>query len=162
MLKKAGVPALVSLKWPEAPREPDPELVESLRTLQTRDQAASAPMMLKKAGVPFAFYSDGVDAARDLQRAVKKAIDAGLSRDDAVRALTLSPAEIYGVADRLGSIEKGKIGNLVVTRGDIFDDRTKVEMVFVDGVKYIPPPEAPAGGRGAPAATEAPAPGGVR
>jgi hypothetical protein len=162
LLKKAGVPALVSLKWPEAPREPDPELVESLRTLQTRDQAASAPMMLKKAGVPFAFYSDGVDAARDLQRAVKKAIDAGLSRDDAVRALTLSPAEIYGVADRLGSIEKGKIGNLVVTRGDIFDDRAKVEMVFVDGVKYIPPPEAPAGGRGAPAATEAPAPGGVR
>jgi len=56
-----------------------PELVESLRTLQTRDQAASAPAALKKAGVPFAFYSDGVDAARDLQRAVKKAIDAGLS-----------------------------------------------------------------------------------
>ena len=162
LLKKAGVPALVSLKWPEAPRDPDPELVESLRTLQTRDQAASAPMMLKKAGVPFAFYSDGVDVARDLQRAVKKAIDAGLSRDDAVRALTLSPAEIYGVADRLGSIEKGKIGNLVVTRGDIFDDRTKVEMVFVDGVKYIPPPEAPAGGRGAPATAEAPAQGGVR
>jgi imidazolonepropionase-like amidohydrolase len=162
LLKKAGVPALVSLKWPEAPRDPDPELVESLRTLQTRDQAASAPMMLKKAGVPFAFYSDGLDAARDLQRAVKKAIDAGLSREDAVRALTLSPAEIYGVADRLGSIEKGKIGNLVVTSGDIFDDRTKVMMVFVDGVKYIPPPEtAPAGGRGAPA-TETPTPGGVQ
>jgi imidazolonepropionase-like amidohydrolase len=162
LLKKAGVPALVSLKWPEAPRDPDPELVESLRTLQTRDQAAAAPMMLRKAGVPFAFYSDGLDAARDLQRAVKKAIDAGLSREDAVRALTLSPAEIYGVADRLGSIEKGKIGNLVVTRGDIFDDRTKVEMIFVDGVKYIPPPETPpAGGRGAPA-TEAATPGGVQ
>ena len=53
------------------------------------------------------------DRAR-LQRAVKKAIDSGLSREDAVRALTLSPAEIYGVADRLGSIEKGKIANLVV------------------------------------------------
>ena len=78
---------------------------------------------------------------RDLQRAVKKAIDAGLSREDALRALTLSPAEIYGVADRLGSIEKGKIANLVVTRGDIFDDRTKVEMIFVDGRKYAPAPE---------------------
>ena len=75
---------------------------------------------------------------RDLQRAVKKAIDAGLSREEALRALTLSPAEIYGIADRVGSIEKGKIGNLVVTRGDIFDDRTKVEMVFVDGRKYTP------------------------
>jgi imidazolonepropionase-like amidohydrolase len=160
LLKKANVPALVSLKWPEPPRDPDPELVESLRTLQTRDQAAAAPLALKKAGVQFAFYSDGVDAARDLQRAVKKAMDAGLSREDALRALTLSPAEIYGVADRLGSIDKGKIGNLVVTRGDIFDDRTRVEMIFVDGVKFIPPPEAPAGGRGGAAATDNP--GGVR
>ena len=106
--------------------------------------------MLQKAGVKFALYSDGLDAPRDLQRAVKKAIDAGLSREDALRALTLSPAEIYGVADRLGSIEKGKIANLVVTKGDIFDDRTKVEMIFVDGKKYTPAPEAsPAGGRGA-------------
>jgi imidazolonepropionase-like amidohydrolase len=161
LLKKAGVPALVGLRWPEPPRDPDPELIESLRTLQTRDQAASAPALLKKAGVPFALYSDGLDQARDLQRAVKKAIDAGLSRDDAIRALTLSPAEIYGVADRLGSIEKGKIGNLVVTRGDLFDDRTKVEMVFVDGVKYIPPPETPpaGGGRGQ---TTTETPGGVQ
>jgi imidazolonepropionase-like amidohydrolase len=42
------------------------------------------------------------------------------------------------VQDRVGSIEKGKIGNLLVTRGDIFDDRTKVEMIFVDGRKYTP------------------------
>jgi imidazolonepropionase-like amidohydrolase len=58
------------------------------------------------------------------------------------------------VADRIGSIEKGKIANLVVTRGDIFDDRTRVEMIFVDGVKHTPAPEAP-GGRGG-ATTENP------
>ncbi len=60
-----------------------------------------------------------------------------------MRALTLSVAEIYGVADRIGSIEKGKIANLVVTRGDIFDDRTKVEMVFIDGKRFTPLPEPP-------------------
>jgi imidazolonepropionase-like amidohydrolase len=88
---------------------------------------------------------------RDLNAAVKKAIDAGLPREDAVRALTLSPAEMFGVADRIGSIEKGKIANLVVTRGDLFEQRTRVEMVFIDGVRYIPPPEqAPAAGRGSP------------
>ena len=86
---------------------------------------------------------------RDLQRAVKKALDNGLSREDALRALTLSPAEIFGVSDRLGSIEKGKIANLVVTRGEIFDDRTKVEMILVDGSKYAPAADAPpVGGRG--------------
>jgi imidazolonepropionase-like amidohydrolase len=118
-----------------------------LRQLQTYDQAAAAPMALQKAGVKFAFYSDGVDAPRDWQRAVKKALDAGLTREQALRALTLSAAEIYGVADRLGSIEKGKIGNLVVTRGEIFDNSTKVEMIIVDGKRYTPAADT-GGGRG--------------
>jgi imidazolonepropionase-like amidohydrolase len=149
LLKKTGSAVLLSMRWPEAPRDANPEDVDSLRTLETRDKAASAPAMLKKAGVKFALYSDGLDQPRDLQRAVKKAIDAGLSREDAVRALTLSAAEIYQVQDRLGSIEKGKIGNLLVTRGDIFDDRTRVEMIFVDGRKYTPAADvAVPGGRG--------------
>ncbi len=149
LLKKANIALLVSMRWPEKNRDADPDDVDSVRTLETRDKAASAPAMLQKAGVKFALYSDGLEASRDLKAAVKKAIDAGLSREDALRALTLSPAEIFGVADRMGSIEKGKIGNLVVTRGDIFENSTKVEMVFVDGRKYVPAPETPAGGRGA-------------
>jgi imidazolonepropionase-like amidohydrolase len=72
----------------------------------------------------------------------------------------LSPAEIYGISDRVGSIEKGKIANIVVTKGEIFDNATQVVMVFVDGKKYTP--EAPAaGGRGGPA-TDDPGPGGNR
>ena len=140
LLKKFNAPVLLSMSWPEAARDADPDEMESMRILETRDKAAQAPSVLVKAGVKFALYSDGLDAARDLQRAVKKALDNGLSREDALRALTLSPAEIYGVSNRLGSIEKGKIANLVVTRGDIFDDRTKVEMTLVDGRKYVPPP----------------------
>ena len=149
LLKKSGIPILLSIKWPEKARDVDPDEVDSMRTLETRDKAASAPSVLQKAGVKFAFYSDGMDAPKDLQSAIKKALDAGLSREDALRALTLTPAEIFQVADRLGSIEKGKIGNLVVTRGEIFDDRTKVEMIFVDGRKYMPANDAPpTGGRG--------------
>jgi imidazolonepropionase-like amidohydrolase len=110
LLKKNSATVLISIKWPEKARDTDPEEEESFRTLETRDKAASAPAVLKKAGVRFALYSDGLEQPRDLQRAIKKAIDAGLSREDAVRAMTLSPAEIYGVADRLGSVEKGKIG----------------------------------------------------
>ena len=148
LLKKSNTPILLSMRWPEASRDADPDEADSMRTLETRDRAAAAPAVLQKAGVKFAFYSDGLDQPRDLQRAVKKALDNGLSREDALRALTLSPAEIYGVANRLGSIEKGKIANLVVTRGDIFDDRTKVEMTIVDGRKYMPAPDpAPMGGR---------------
>ena len=148
LLRKAGAPVLVSIRWPEAPRDPNPEDVDSLRVLEQRDKAPSAPALLQKAGVRFALYTDGLDQPRDIQRAVKKAIDAGLSREDALRALTLSPAEIYGVADRMGSIEKGKIANLVVTKGEIFDDRTSIQMIFVDGKKYTPASDNTGGGRG--------------
>src|SRR5215469_6406009 len=62
----------------------------------------------------------------------------------ALRAFTLSPAEIFGVADRLGSVENGKIANLVVTDGDLFDEKTKIKMVFVDGRRFeVHEPEKP-------------------
>ncbi len=144
------VPVLVDLKWPEALKDGDPEEVPSLRTLRFRDRAPSSPSALEKAGVKFAFYSGGITTAKEILPAVKKAIDAGLSADAALRALTLSPAEIFGVADVLGSIEKGKIANLVITEGDLFDKKTKVKMVFVDGQKFevrepLRPSEPPKG-----------------
>jgi hypothetical protein len=141
-LKQASVPVLVSLKWPEKPKETDPADIPDYRELVMRDQAPGVPGMLAKAGVKFAFYSDGVDSAADLKKALKRALDAGLSRPDAIRALTLTPAEIYGVADRTGSIAKGKIANLVITKGDAFDDKTTVEYVFVDGEQFKPSKEA--------------------
>jgi hypothetical protein len=144
------VPVLVDLKWPEAAKDGDPEDVPSLRTLRFRDRAPSSPAALEKAGVKFAFYSGGITTAKDILPAVKKSIDAGLRPDTALRALTLSPAEIFGVADVLGSIEKGKIANLVVTDGDLFDKKTKVKIVFVDGRKFevrepLRPSEPPKG-----------------
>jgi hypothetical protein len=162
LIKKANVPVLLSLRWPTPPaRTADSdENAESLRTLEDRDKAPTAPAVLQKAGVKFALYSDGTDTPRDFQRAVKKAIDNGLTRDEALRALTLSPAEIYGVADRVGSIETGKIANLVLTKGEIFDDRTQIVMVFVDGKKYTPAETAAPGGRGGATATDDPGPGG--
>jgi imidazolonepropionase-like amidohydrolase len=147
LLKATNTPVLVSLKYPEKARDTDPTLDEPLLTLELRDKAPTTAAALAKAGVTFAFYSDGQSTPRDLMRAVKKAIDNGLSTDAAIRALTLTPAEIYQVSDRLGSIDKGKIANLVVADGDLFADRTKVKYVFVDGTKFEPSEDAtPAGG----------------
>jgi imidazolonepropionase-like amidohydrolase len=138
------VPVLVDLKWPEADKEADPDEVPSLKTLRFRDRAPSSPAALSKAGVKFAFYSGALTVPKDMLKAAKKSIDAGLSPDAAIRAFTLTPAEIFGVSDRLGSIENGKIANLVVTDGDIFDEKTKIKFVFVDGHKFtIREPEKP-------------------
>jgi imidazolonepropionase-like amidohydrolase len=58
----------------------------------------------------------------------------GLPADAALRAITLSPAEIFGVSDRMGSIEAGKDANVVIATGDIMDHRTQVTHVFIEGV----------------------------
>ena len=138
------IPVLVNLKWPEAEKNADPDDPPSLRTLQFRDKAPSTPAALAKAGVPFAFYSGGITSSKDILKSVKKSIDAGLAPDAALRALTLTPAQIYGVEDRLGSIETGKIANLVVTDGDLFNEKTKIKLVFVDGERFeIHEPEKP-------------------
>src|SRR5213592_897039 len=130
------LPVLVNLKWPEAEKDADPEDKPSLRMLRFRDRAPSSPAALAKAGVKFAFYSGGITAPKDILKAVKKSIDAGLAPDATLRALTLSAAEIFGVSDRLGSVENGKIANLVVTDGDLFEEKTKIKMVFVDGRRF--------------------------
>jgi hypothetical protein len=143
-LKQKRVPLLVGLQWPEKPRDADPAEVPNYRELVIREQAPTVPGLLAKAGVKFGFYSDGINDAAGLKRAVKKAMDAGLPRAEAIRALTWNVAEIYGLTDRLGSIERGKIANLVVMKGEAFEDKTTVEYVFVDGRQYTPSKVPPA------------------
>jgi imidazolonepropionase-like amidohydrolase len=142
-LAERNVPVLVSLNWPKRDEDADPEEDDPLQVLRFRDRAPTTPATLQAAGVPFAFYSDGIDCPGDVLMHAATAIDAGLSRDAALRAFTLGAAEIYGVADRLGSIEEGKIANVVVTDGDLFNFDTKVKTVFVDGRKYDVPEVEP-------------------
>ena len=144
-----GAPVIVNLKWPEKPKDADPEAEIPLRDLRFRDRAPGTPAAFVRANVKFAFSSAGLEEPADIQKALKKAMDAGLSPDAALRALTLDAAEILGVADRMGSIEAGKIANLVVTDGDFFSKKSKVKMVFVDGKRFevheAPKEEAPPG-----------------
>jgi len=127
---------LVNLKWPEVAKDADPEAEQTLRDLRFRDRAPSTPAALAKAGVKFAFYSDGLTGPKDIFKSLKRATDAGLAPEAALRAITLDAANILGVDDRMGSIQPGRIANLVVTDGDIFNEKTKVKQVFVDGRWY--------------------------
>lgn len=149
ILKAAGLPVIVSTKWPSRPADADPDQVETTRSLENRAKAASTPGLLAKNGIRFAFSSDGQSPA-EMLRGVRKAMQMGLTEADALRAMTLAPAEIFGVADRMGSIEKGKIANLVITRGDLLSERPRIEHVIVDGVKYLPPPATPPAAKPAP------------
>lgn len=133
ILRTAGAPVLVNVDWPKAPKENNPNSPPTLATLRSWEYAPTTPAALQQAGVRFAFYSGGSADPGEFRQNIKRAIDAGLAPDAALRALTLSAAEILGVADRLGSIETGKIANLVLTDGDLFEPATRVRQVIIDG-----------------------------
>jgi imidazolonepropionase-like amidohydrolase len=153
-LAEMDIPVLLNANWPEPPKDGDPDAEPSLRELRFRDRAPTTPAEFEKSGVRFAFYSGGAEPDK-LWANVRKSIGLGLSHQAAVRAFTLGPAEIFGVSDRLGSLEVGKIANVVVTDGDLFDRGTKIEMVFVDGKKFEPAEPMMARGRAEGAEAEA-------
>ncbi|WP_428273953.1 amidohydrolase family protein [Candidatus Palauibacter sp.] len=132
----AGVPVLVNVDWPERNRDADPEAEESLSSLKRRAYAPTTPARLEEAGAEWAFYSGSANNPRAMMDKVRTAIENGLSEEAALEALTAAPARIYGVDALLGSVEVGKIANLVVTDGPLFDEGTDVRMVFVDGHRF--------------------------
>ncbi len=98
------------------------------------DAPMAAPATLHDAGVTFALSTFGSADARNLPYEIGTAVGFGLPRDAALRAITLAPAQILGLGDLVGSIEPGKVANLVVTRGDPLEIRSEVTHVFIKGV----------------------------
>ena len=130
-LKAENVPVLISLNFPRRPQASPDADPEPIRVLRARVEAPKLAGKLAQAGVKFAFEDGGMTNWGDFLTNAGRTSEGGLSAEQTIRALTLSPAEILGVSDRLGSIETGKIANLTVTRGDLFSGR--VSQVFVDG-----------------------------
>ena len=135
-LATADVPVLINLDWPAPDPDGDPEAEESLQVLRYRDRAPTTPAALHAAGVRFAFYSGDMRHPDEILDNARLAVLAGLPATAALRALTLGAAEIFGVDDRLGSIEVGKIANIVLTDGDLFDTSTNIRTVIVDGKRF--------------------------
>lgn len=134
-LKEQNVPVLISLNFPKRTTAAAPDAdPEDLDTLRLRAEAPKNAARLAQAGVKFAFQSGAMTNYADFWMNANKAVENGLSKEAAIRAMTLGAAEILGVENRLGSIEQGKIANLVVVRGtDIFAKDKAVTHVFVDG-----------------------------
>ena len=133
-LVKQDVPVLLSLNLPRRTTAAMPEAdPEPMRVLRERVEAQQTAGKLAKAGVRFGFQSGSMTNSSDLLVNANKTIENGLQPLDALRAFTIWPAEILGVKDQLGSIEVGKIANLTVTRGDLFDRNSRIAHVFIDG-----------------------------
>jgi imidazolonepropionase-like amidohydrolase len=120
-----------------------PDADEPLRILRERANAPKTAAALEAGGILFAFQSEALKEPREFVTNAARAVKAGLAPDAAVRALTINAAKIAGVGDRLGSIEKGKIANVIVADGDLFEEKTAMRHVFIDGrlVTLDPPAE---------------------
>jgi imidazolonepropionase-like amidohydrolase len=115
-----------------------PVVVTSVLSLPDRrdadfDEAFTLPLRLHRAGVKFCIASGSASGVRNLPYHAAKAAAYGLPRDEALKAITLYPAQILGVADRVGSLEKGKDATLMVTDGDPLEITTRVSELFIQG-----------------------------
>jgi len=128
LLKEKNIPVILGPVFSLPLHEDDPY-----------DAQYTKAAALSKAGIKFAFQ--GVDGdgpgdasnARNLPYHAGMSVAYGLPKEEALKALTIYPAEIFGVADRVGSIEPGKLANLVITNGDLLEIRTQIRYLFIKG-----------------------------
>jgi hypothetical protein len=136
LIKEMRVPLLVSLNF----KPPFSSIFvnqgeERKKKAEEEIYPANAANLHKK-GIKFALTSFGLKTTSDIQKNIQKAIKAGLPREEALKAMTIIPAQFLGVADFLGTIEPGKVANIVLTSGEIFEEKTNVRRVFVDGISF--------------------------
>lgn len=124
-LKKRNIPVIYENIWSLPTRQDD-----------AYDSLYTAPAKMHEAGLKFSIATGNNGAnVRDLPYQAGMAAAFGLPQDEALKAVTIYPAEILGIADRYGSIEPGKMANIVVTDGDLLEARTKIKHLFIDGRK---------------------------
>jgi len=108
-------------------------IYEQPKESERYDAVFSVPAQLAKRGVKIAFASYDAHQARNLPYAAGYAVGFGLPPEEALKAITINPAQIWGVDKDLGSLEVGKLGNVVVANGDPLDVKTDVKHVFIQG-----------------------------
>lgn len=110
-----------------------PVLSNPTRQYDRYDRPYANAGAMQKAGVKVAIRTNEVENARNLPYHAGFAATYGMGRAEALKAVTIVPAEIFGVDDMYGSIEKGKVANLFVAEGDPFETKTQLQYVFIDG-----------------------------
>src|ERR1041385_438481 len=137
-VKKTGLQIILPVNFPEPPsvQTPEDELNVGLSDLRYWDEAPENPKKLQEAGISFAFTSATLKDPANFLANVRKAVDRGLSSDAALTALTITPSKFFGVDKKLGTLEVGKMANIVIADGDLFSEKTKIRETWIDGKRY--------------------------
>jgi len=146
-IKASGRPVIVSMAFPDKPEveDPDTALETDTRTLQRYLDAPANAGRLAAAAVPIAIGTCRMKNLADFPGNLRKAIEAGLTQDAALAALTTNPARLYGVERSMGTLDPGKAADVVVESGPLFAEKSKPVRVYVDGVEYAVEEKKPKG-----------------
>jgi imidazolonepropionase-like amidohydrolase len=123
-IAEAGIPVITG-----------PMLSTPTRSSDRYDRPYANPGIMQKAGVKVALRTDDSENVRNLPYNAGFAAAYGMGKEEALRAVTIVPAEIFGVEDQLGSLEAGKSATLFVATGDPFETKTHISHLFIDGWK---------------------------
>jgi len=135
-LKQSKAPLLLTVEFKAPATSIYAQKGREEREKAEKELYTKNPAKVAEAGIPFAFSSLGTDDPEKMTEGIMKAIDNGLSREKALQALTVNPASFLGLSKALGTIEPGKIANLVLSEGDILTKEAKIRYVFADGKKF--------------------------
>jgi len=135
-IKKAQLPLLVSLDYKPPNMSKYVRQGDALKKEAEEIIYPANAANLHKEGVKFALTSLGLSKSSDILKNLKTVIKAGFPEEEALKAMTLYPAEYLGIQNLVGSLEPGKIANVVLTTGKIFDEKTVVQKIFVDGMFF--------------------------
>lgn len=134
----ANRPVIVPVNFPSPPNVETAEAAAdaSLADLMHWDLAPENPSRLQAAGLTICLTAHGLEKPSKFLEQARKAVERGLSSDDALKALTLTPAQLLGVESWVGTVEPGKLAHLVVTDGDLFKKGTKVLATWINGQRH--------------------------
>ncbi len=137
-IDNAGMRLILPLNFPEAYDLSDPydAINISLHDLKHWELAPTNPAALEKAGIEFALTATGLKNKNDFWKNLRKAIDHGLTEQQALKALTAAPAAFLNVQDKIGALKRGMIANFIITSGNLFSKETVILDNWVKGVRY--------------------------
>lgn len=137
-VKATGASLIIPVNFPEAfdVENPFDALQVNLARMKHWELAPTNPAALNSTGIEFALTTAGLKEKNAFSANLRKAIKNGLTEEAALRALTFSPAKMLGVQDRVGSLEKGKLANFIITTGNVFDENTRITENWIQGKKY--------------------------
>lgn len=138
-IAQTKLPVVLPLKFPAAYEVTDPydAMLITLDQMRHWELAPANPARVAAAGITFALTAEGLEKPADFLPALRKSIEHGLTEEQALRALTETPARLLGVYDRIGSLETGKTANFIVTSGPVFGKETIIYQNWVAGKPFV-------------------------